>query len=249
LKKRKASQVITSWNISGKKIPVKIYFEWRSSRRVSIGKSSIIVRLPWVEKNTYSLVHEDWAKKWLEKQYAKKPLSFQHLFSLEYNSGDVIHTTRKSYTVGITKEKRKSGTAKCQPNHIFFKIPDDLDYMSESKMIHSLLGRVLAQDNISWVDQRIRWLNQHYIQKPLKTVRLKNNTSNWGSCSSSGNINISVRLLFAPEEVQDYVMIHELAHLREMNHNDRFWRIVEGIMPDYRKKERWLKNYSHLCNF
>ena len=59
----------------------------------------------------------------------------------------------------------------------------------------------------------------------IKGIFLKYNHSNWGSCSHNGNINLSTRLLFAPEAVQDYVIVHELAHLVEPNHSDRFWAL------------------------
>jgi predicted metal-dependent hydrolase len=56
-------------------------------------------------------------------------------------------------------------------------------------------------------------------------------------------------LLFAPAEVIDYIIIHELAHLVEMNHSDRFWALVAAAMPDYVEKERWLKVNDHHCQF
>ena len=61
------------------------------------------------------------------------------------------------------------------------------------------------------------------------------------SCSTAGNLNFNWRLVLAPREVLDYVVIHELAHRREMNHSAAFWRIVEVEMPDYRKYRDWLK--------
>jgi predicted metal-dependent hydrolase len=77
----------------------------------------------------------------------------------------------------------------------------------------------------------------------------KNNVSNWGSCSTKGNVNISTRLLFAPEMVIDYVFIHELAHLVHHDHSDRFWKLVEEKMPDYMQAEKWLKKHSEDCYF
>jgi len=56
-------------------------------------------------------------------------------------------------------------------------------------------------------------------------------------------------LLFAPDEVIDYVCIHELAHLKERNHSPEFWKLVEGALPDYREKEKWLKENSDQCWF
>ncbi|HRI62460.1 MAG TPA: M48 family metallopeptidase, partial [Saprospiraceae bacterium] len=83
----------------------------------------------------------------------------------------------------------------------------------------------------------------------IKSVNLKYNHSNWGSCSAHNNVNLSTRLLFAPQDVQDYVILHELAHLVELNHSDRFWSLVQGYMPDYREKEKWLKLNRSKCDF
>ena len=99
------------------------------------------------------------------------------------------------------------------------------------------------------ITRRVIELNRKHFQKPVKGVRLKYNHSNWGSCSRSGNINLSTRLLFAPPDVIDYVIVHELAHLVELNHSPRFWNIVEKAVPDYRDKEKWLKENRNLCDF
>lgn len=72
-------------------------------------------------------------------------------------------------------------------------------------------------------------------------VSIKDTSSRWGSCSSLGNINLNWRLCFAPLEVIDYVIVHELCHLRQMNHGKAFWDEVRTILPDFKKHERWLK--------
>ena len=66
----------------------------------------------------------------------------------------------------------------------------------------------------------------------------------WGSCSSKGNLNFNWRLVLAPREVLDYVVVHELAHRKEMNHSPAFWAEVEKILPDYRERRKWLKTYG-----
>ena len=72
-------------------------------------------------------------------------------------------------------------------------------------------------------------------------ITVRNQKTRWGSCSAKGNLNFNWRLILAPGEVLDYVVVHELAHRREMNHSERFWRLVENILPDYQRQRRWLK--------
>ena len=72
-------------------------------------------------------------------------------------------------------------------------------------------------------------------------ISIREQKTRWGSCSSKGNLNFNWRLIFAPPEVLDYVVVHELAHRKEMNHSKAFYAIVESVMPDYRKWKQWLK--------
>ena len=65
--------------------------------------------------------------------------------------------------------------------------------------------------------------------------------SRWGSCSMEGNLNFNCMLMKAPERVQDYVVVHELCHRKEMNHSQRFWALVGEVIPEYRECRRWLK--------
>jgi len=73
-------------------------------------------------------------------------------------------------------------------------------------------------------------------------VFIKEQRSRWGSCSSAGNLNFNWRLAAAPPEVLDYVVIHELCHLREMNHSRRFWALVAQACPDHKVRRRWLRD-------
>jgi hypothetical protein len=83
-----------------------------------------------------------------------------------------------------------------------------------------------------------------------KRVTVRDQSTRWGSCSSTGTISYSWRLIFAPGEVLDYVAAHEVAHLKEMNHGPRFWRLVRETMPDMQRARAWLKqNGAELHRF
>ena len=75
-----------------------------------------------------------------------------------------------------------------------------------------------------------------------QSVKLSSAAKRWGSCSIKGNLNFSWRLVFYPLAVLDYVVVHELAHRREMNHSAAFWKVVATWMPDYKKYRKWLRD-------
>lgn len=74
-------------------------------------------------------------------------------------------------------------------------------------------------------------------------VFIKNNVSNWGSCSSLKNINLNLRLVELPSELQDYVMLHELCHLKYLNHGREFHALLESVCPGHRALARQMKEY------
>jgi predicted metal-dependent hydrolase len=80
----------------------------------------------------------------------------------------------------------------------------------------------------------------------LKHVSVRNQRSRWGSCSAGGTISLNWRLVQTPDSVRDYILYHELMHLREMNHSARFWARVAEVCPGWRDAERWLKHHGSL---
>ena len=75
-------------------------------------------------------------------------------------------------------------------------------------------------------------------------ISIRHQKTKWGSCSSKGNLNFNCLLMLAPEEVRDYVVVHELCHRKQMNHSEVFWAEVERALPNYRDARKWLKTHG-----
>lgn len=81
-----------------------------------------------------------------------------------------------------------------------------------------------------------------------KRVRINSAKTRWGSCGANGTINFTWRLVMAPPEVIDYVVLHELAHLKVKNHSRRFWKLVESLCPDFKRQRKWLREHGERLN-
>jgi predicted metal-dependent hydrolase len=97
--------------------------------------------------------------------------------------------------------------------------------------------RQLARDEL---EPRLRELAAQHDLRPGR-VSIRNQRSRWGSCAREGNIALNFRLVQMPPAIRDYVLLHELMHLRQQNHSRRFWRLVEQVCPDFKQAERWLR--------
>lgn len=98
------------------------------------------------------------------------------------------------------------------------------------------------------ITERLAYWNSRY-GFTYHRVAIKEQKTRWGSCSRKGNLNFNWRLLLAPLPILDYVVIHELCHLKEQNHAQRFWALVAQSCPDYRERRRWLKIHGHELHF
>lgn len=91
----------------------------------------------------------------------------------------------------------------------------------------------------------------HYARQyelNVQKLRISSARTRWGSCSTKGTLSFTWRLVMAPQEIVDYVVVHELVHLEIKNHSGKFWSAVGRLMPDYQQRRAWLKNNGHLLS-
>jgi hypothetical protein len=120
------------------------------------------------------------------------------------------------------------------------KVQSTIDERSKLEKITSEQIKELADQAVEYIPKRVKYYaeNENFV---YNKITIKNLVSRWGSCSTKGNLNFNCLLMLTPDYVIDYIVVHELCHLREMNHSEKFWAEVEKIMPDYQRAELWLK--------
>jgi len=127
------------------------------------------------------------------------------------------------------------------PTHLQIRSPDRSGTAVAALAKHWLRGQALGHFH-----ERIEHFRSHVTLETVGvTLRLSNAHARWGSCHASGRISLNWRLIHFPRHLIDYVVVHELAHLREMNHSPRFWAVVGSVVPDYAARRREIRRESH----
>lgn len=249
MKLRKRITVKDILKFDGKTIPVRIYIEHRANVKATLRDTGLHIRLPAHldanEKKEQVENYKEWAIAKLRKNPdipAIKPVR-------EYKDGDVLLVGNDEYKLSIRYIEGNRSLAMTEGNTIHIVICTNQPEFYQRKSISTLLSKCIANQRLPALQKKIRELNKKYFNVKINRISFRHTKTRWGSCSAKGNINISTRLIFAPEDVIEYVCIHEIAHLIVPKHPPQFRAIVEKAMPDYRDKIRWLKENGDLCRY
>jgi predicted metal-dependent hydrolase len=186
--------------------------------------------------------HINNAMVWLDGLIKKDPSLIENYnVSVYKKSQEILVLGRDLLKMDITEVESDKASLKGSGNNLLITIPKDIDDFDKKIIVRKLLAKYIKTRYKKFVEERIKFWNEKYFQKEVKGVSIRDNNTNWGSCSYNKNINISTRSLLLPMEVFDYIIVHELSHLIEMNHSYRFWNVVEKVMPNYMEAEKWIK--------
>ena len=240
----------TFWWIQDAKIPVMIYTENRRNSRVAFGQKNINVRLP----NWYSSEQRNKQlgafQQWVHDIINQKPalLSRYHVED-GYKNGDTLVVRGIPFLIDIQSFDKKTSSSILKGKTIHIRLSANEEGIHRERSIKRLISHAVAEYFQPIIEERVLALNDQYFGKEIQKVQMSYTNTTWGTCSNKKVINLSTRLLLTPEEVADYVIIHELAHLIEMNHSSRFWALVKKAMPEYEVHKEWLKRYGEQCDF
>jgi predicted metal-dependent hydrolase len=195
----------------------------------------LIMRVPETatEKQVIAIVAQKAA--WIRQTQAKVAKRFPTAQPKNYTPGDVFWYLGEQYPLQLTSRKRPSLEL------------DGSFLLSRSAQDH-------AKDVfIKWYREETRQITQSLIEKYVRQNNFKVNQvtitsarTRWGSCSGRNNLNFTYRLSMAPLHVIEYVVVHELAHLKVRNHSSAFWQEVNKLWPDYQRDRKWLRQHGPL---
>lgn len=172
----------------------------------------------------------------------------------------IIHSARKTIAIEIKPDailvRVPNGTSQSEINAVLqekrpwiekhlAKIQEHNAVLTQMKPFTMDEIRALAEQALGVLPGKVRTYAQ-IVGVTYGRITIRNQRSRWGSCSSKGNLNFNCLLMLFPEDVIDYVVVHELCHRKHMNHSNEFYKEIERVLPEYRKSQKWLKEYGGL---
>lgn len=222
----------------------RIYYTLHRTKRKTVGiiidcNGKVKVHAPFrvSEKQVCEAVQKkaDWI---LRKVYEIKERN--SLACRQFDSGEKFLYLGKEYTLEVVKKDLGKSEVFIQDDTIAVYIPKGLYAESRKQEIKEALTKWYRQHFAEIAEERINKYSLQLKAAPCKVV-IKDQKTRWGSCSKKGNINLNWRLVMAPIDIIDYVVVHELCHLKVMNHSKDFWNLVASVLPNHHESRKWLK--------
>lgn len=149
----------------------------------------------------------------------------------------------KLHVLRIVETEEPKPSYRLEQEKITLFIPKKVDFSKVEKIVQQFLLEIYTMECRRYLPQRIR----NYAEKfgfRYGRVTFRNNISNWGSCSFDNNISLNIKLMKLPDEIIDYVILHELCHMVEKNHSAAFWKLVGKVCPAYPTLRARLRKYN-----
>jgi predicted metal-dependent hydrolase len=200
---------------------------------------SLIVRAPLNAARREIDVVVEKHRDWIEKKQAEMKRRVAESKRAGHAVGQEFWFLGKPYPVSLSE--KTTPPLKLQTNRFVLS----KGYVHHAQAVFENWYRSQAHLLLSMRVQQLA--SEHHLT--YASIRITSARTRWGSCSAKGGLNFSWRLIMAPIEVIDYVIIHELAHLIHRNHSKAFWVEVERMLPDYKQHRKWLKDNGHRMGF
>lgn len=215
----------------------------RKNIYLQIKNGKVIVKVPYyvTNKQIEEIVYKksNWIKKSLEK-YNQKNNELK-----KYQEGEIYKILGKEYILKINYEETNQIKVDITDCNIIINLP--FTYKMEpnlSNKIEKIINKMYMQIIQKQLDYTMKKVTNMVGLAPKK-YRVRDMKSAWGSCSSTKNISIALKLVEHSPKAFEYVVLHEVCHLKYMNHSKQFWQMVEGYMPDYKKYKKELNSSNY----
>lgn len=209
---------------------------------VILPNGEVEIRVPAFLREKEILQFADRKKKWIKRKLKELSESEYHVIDHQYESGEKIPLMGFFYTLSVNQGR--DGVA-IHGDALSVCVPHGLKGAEKNLRVKDLITAHLYKTALEILRKKSEFFGERYDLHPVY-VSVKDYRSRWGCCFSDGRIFFNWRIILAPEAIVDYVVVHEICHLREQNHAEQFWLLVEQEIPDWQKRRAWLRTNGHV---
>ena len=237
-------------NINNHKIPIVFRRSKNASRlRMQIGtEGKLNLIAPWFTSDKGIQIFIKKHQNWIEKHWVKVEKLKKLRPEFHYRSGDTYYYFGEPVTLDVRPSEKKRPSIKIRDDKMFITLNRNISRQEGIGSIKKVIQEFYKKKAEEVIRDRLDYFNEHYGFS-FNRVTMRDQKSRWGSCSLLRNLNFNWRLIMAPIEVIDYVVVHELCHLKEMNHSSRYWALVALALPEHKKYRKWLKENHYLLTY
>ena len=228
-----------------------IEFDLIKSKRKTISisvdpKGNVLVKAPLrlSDEKVLELVKQK--SSWIEQKLLLVEEAAGQTKDKQYVNGEIFYYLGKEYILHFIADTiKKRLTVNIYDDKLVITIPiSKVGIINEGivneTIIKSALTKWYKQMAKVKISERVTYYESFFSEKPGSVI-VKEQKKRWGSCSQDGTLRFNWRIIMAPEHIVDYIVVHEMCHLRYMNHASEFWNLVERILPDFKIRKDWLK--------
>lgn len=224
------------------KIPYELC--WSNKRKtlgISVQSDKVVVTAP--ERTTEEEMNKLLMKKapWIRKQLQEYEEILPFIQERNFLPGEKLPYLGRLYRLKVIKEVHlQKSSFRFQQGKFIANVPNSLNETDYRRVLYPLYKKWVIAKATKFTQTRLNRFTIKLREKPAH-IQIKEQKQRWGSCTPDGKILLNWRIFSAPTSVVDYILVHELAHLKNMDHSTEFWNTIKIILPNYEDKKEWLR--------
>ena len=224
------------------KIPYELcWSNKRKSLGISVRSDKVSVTAP--EGTTEEKINQLLMKKapWIRKQLQDYQEINPFMQERDFLSGEKLPYLGRLYRLKVIKEVNlQTSHFEFQQGTFIATVPESLKETEYREVLYPLYKEWVTAKATTFTQKRLNRFTAKLREKPTR-IQIKEQKQRWGSCTPDGKILLNWRIFLAPTSIVDYILVHELAHLKNMDHSTDFWNTIKMILPNYEDKKEWLR--------
>ncbi len=181
----------------------------------------------------------------LAKALQRKPGRYMGMSKLRFYDGQKVPVLGNEFEISIRSAPISRPRSRHRGSTISIVLPEAMDRAEKDDYAAKIIRKKITKAIHPQLVSIVNGINSRHFNSEIEGIRIRDNATLWGSCSRNNDITLNFRLLYAPQRILEYVIVHELAHTKVKRHSQRFWDLVGSIIPDHKERRRWLKNNAY----